>query len=439
MYLIAILVGKITILVGKLFKRGSSLPGKIALKIDKNLLAKLKYPQNRIVITGSSGKGTTSSLIAKSLTKNGYKVCHNSTGSNLSFGITTSLIKCSSLTGKIKTDYLVLEIDERYNKEVLTSINPTLLVITNLTKDQPPRQHTIDIVYKDIIKSIPEQTKILTTMDDPFLRYLNKDLPNEINYFSLKENKYSYHNQIFENLNTTTCPNCDSKLIYDYYNFENLGSYHCSNCDFSYYEPDTIGKNLDLEKETIEIDNEIINLGSDTLYQAYNVVSAFAALKLLGLSNKKISTTLNEINTYKDEYFDYQNKKFRYFNCKSENATTFNSAIFKIKDDKDLKDIIIGYSIISKRYPHTDASWLYDIEFELLNNKSLNNIYVCGLQKHELETRLILAGIPKAKIIIKEDLPSMKEDILKSKSLKVYCLSHYDYGDIFKNTFKEEN
>ena len=104
----------------------------------------------------------------------------------------------------------------------------------------------------------------------------------------------------------------------------------------------------------------------------------------------------------------------------------------------DLKDIIIGYSIISKRYPHIDASWLYDIEFELLNDSNLNLIYLCGIQKHELKKRLLLAGINEDKIIIKESISDMKEDIVKDNSKKVYCMSHYDYGDIFKNTFKEE-
>ena len=39
--------------------------------------------------------------------------------------------------------------------------------------------------------------------------------------------------------------------------------------------------------------------------------------------------------------------------------------------NKDLKDIVIGWKEISRRYKHFDVSWLYDVEFELLNNKTL--------------------------------------------------------------------
>ena len=62
MKFLAILTGKLIIIAGNIMKRGSSLPGKLALKIDKNLLSKLKYPDIRIAVTGSSGKGSTSSL-----------------------------------------------------------------------------------------------------------------------------------------------------------------------------------------------------------------------------------------------------------------------------------------------------------------------------------------------------------------------------------------
>ena len=113
MKIIAILVGKTILLFGKILNRGSSLPGKVALAIDKNILKKLKYPNVKIAVTGSSGKGSTSSLIANTLKDNGYTVTYNEAGSNLAWGITTSFIKNSNIFGKIKTDYLVIEIDER--------------------------------------------------------------------------------------------------------------------------------------------------------------------------------------------------------------------------------------------------------------------------------------------------------------------------------------
>ena len=56
MKLISIIIGKITLIAGKILHRGSSLPGKLALKVDKKILSKLKYPEIRLIVTGSSGE-----------------------------------------------------------------------------------------------------------------------------------------------------------------------------------------------------------------------------------------------------------------------------------------------------------------------------------------------------------------------------------------------
>lgn len=51
-----ILINKLVYALGKLMKRGSTLPGKIALRLDKNILKKVSLPDDIIVVTGSSRK-----------------------------------------------------------------------------------------------------------------------------------------------------------------------------------------------------------------------------------------------------------------------------------------------------------------------------------------------------------------------------------------------
>ena len=94
---ISIFIGKIFALFGKLMHRGSSLPGMMALKVDKKILSKLKYPQIKVIVTGSSGKGSTANLIADVLKDNGYTICFNNAGSNLKYGVTTTCIKNCNL------------------------------------------------------------------------------------------------------------------------------------------------------------------------------------------------------------------------------------------------------------------------------------------------------------------------------------------------------
>lgn len=438
MKFLAIITGKLIIFAGNILHRGSSLPGKIALKIDKNLLNELKYPNIRIAVTGSSGKGSTSSLIAKVLKDNGYKVSYNDKGSNLTWGCTTSFLRNISLRGKFKSDILVIEIDERDTKEMFPCLKPTHIVVTNLTKDQPPRQHHIDNVYKEILKGIPVNSKIVTNIDEPYLRNFERDTKNEMIYFSLDKNKYSYKNQIFENLNTYYCPYCKGKLEYEFYNFETLGKYHCSKCDFKNNNPKVLATNLDLEEETIEINNNKINIGGNFLYHAYNTIAAYTTLKDIGLEESNIIASINKFNKYATYSYELNDKVYVPMSCKAENATTFNGAIFKTIMNKEKKDIIIGWKEISRRYEHFDVSWLYDIEFELLNNSALNKIYAVGVDAENIKKRLLLAGIPEEKIKTGASIPEIKEMVKSDEVKYIYGILNFDYIEPFKETFKEE-
>ncbi len=440
MKILAILIGKITLLFGNILNRGSSLPGKLALTCDKNLLKKFKISGVKIAVTGSSGKGSTAALIANTLKNTKASVCYNKAGSNLAWGITSTLLEFSTISGKLKCDYLVLEVDERYTKTIFKYLKPDYIVITNLTKDQPPRNFHIDHVYNEIKEAIPSNSTILTCMDDPYLRNFEKDLPNEVIYCSLNKNKYSYHEQIFENLNTYYCPYCKHELEYSYYNFETMGKYNCPNCSFKHESSCVHATKLDLENKTITIDNYKIKLVGSMLYDAYNTLYAYNLLKELKIPKETIATNLSlSITDKTKENFTSYGKNYYLLNCKCENATTFNQALFKVRADESLKDVIIGWREITRRYPHHDISWIYDITFELLNDSNLNKVYVIGVSNKDLEKRLILANIPEDKIEVANNLEEIKKEIEKSKVQSVYGILNYDYDNPFPftNTFKE--
>ena len=62
-----IFVCKALSLVGRLVGKGSSLPGKICLKLDPNILKKIQLPSSIIAVTGSNGKTSTVEMIAQVL------------------------------------------------------------------------------------------------------------------------------------------------------------------------------------------------------------------------------------------------------------------------------------------------------------------------------------------------------------------------------------
>ena len=136
---LAIVACKVLRFVGKLVGKGSSLPGKYALKICPDVLRRVKLPEHIIAVTGSNGKTSTVEMIAAILRAGGKTVVYNEEGSNQVEGVTTLVLSHASLSGKVKADVLLIESDERYAAHSFKFFHPTEFVITNLYRDQLTR------------------------------------------------------------------------------------------------------------------------------------------------------------------------------------------------------------------------------------------------------------------------------------------------------------
>ena len=140
-------INKISKLLGH---EGSVIGGYYALKLDKNILKKIKLPKYVIGITGSSGKSSSTELMYNILTKNGFNCVYNKEGSNTINAITSLILNNSTLFGKLKKDALLMELDESFMKYIFKYITPTHLMITNITRDQPPRNSHPEKIFKAI-------------------------------------------------------------------------------------------------------------------------------------------------------------------------------------------------------------------------------------------------------------------------------------------------
>jgi len=437
MKIISIIIGKLIIIAGNILKRGSVLPGYISLKINKNLLNDFKLPKTIIAVTGSNGKGSTSSMITKIFREQGYKVTYNDKGSNLIEGITTALINDSTITGKIKSDVLIMEVDERYTKYVFKNIKPNILVITNICRDQPPRQGNYDLVSNEILKGITDDMTLVLNGDDPILRRFKS---KNIVYYGIDKNKYSYTKNKFMNLNVNYCPTCNSKLEYNYYHFENNGDYYCSKCDFKRPEIKYLITKINYEKNEIEINNEYkLKIPYNILFGIYNTLSAFTVSDICKLNVNKTIETINNIKKDKKIYntYNYNNRLVTVLNNKNENNTTFNQSLLYLEKYKDLKVVIIGWKEISRRYKYNDISWLYDIDFEILNKQNIEKIICVGDNCYDIASRIDLAGIEKSKIMTYNNLEEATKYIKNKTKGNIYGILNFDYVKPFNELMNE--
>ena len=436
---LVLIISKFANFLLKLVGRGSTFPGDIAYKLNKNITKYFKLPKLVVAVTGSAGKGSTSKVIADVLEHSGKKVVYNKSGSNMLQGILSLLIDNCDLKGNVKADALVVEVDERYTKKVFEMINPQYVIVTNICRDQPPRHGHVDLVLDKIKEAILPNTHLILNADDPILRKLDLDGNIETSYYGINENKLSYKENKFNSLNMYYCPKCNSKLEYDYYHIESLGSYHCTNCDFKRPKVNFLAKEIDLDKGYMIVNDKKIKIGFNILYYAYNLLAAYSVLSLIGLDEEKISNRISEIqnNTKLSNIYKYKENNVYVLSAKAEDNFTFNQSVLFVSNKKCDRTIIIGWKEISRRYQYNDMSWLYDIEFELLNDEYTKKVICVGRDKYDIATRMKYAGFNNDQIRVYDNLDEAQEEI-KSSNTDLFAVVNFDYVEPFNEIMKGE-
>ena len=375
--------------ISKLFgKQGTVIGGSIALKIDKNILKEIKYPKYVIGVSGSSGKGSATSMIAGLLDYSGLTYAYNSSGSNAINGITSLILANSDLKGNYKKDVLLMELDEKHSVAILKNFDLTHYVLTNITRDQPPRNAHPDYIFNEMKKNVRDNTTLIVNADDPIVYRLSLNHKNNL-YYGINKNDYSIDSP-YNYKDAAYCPICGKKLIYDYYHYGHLGKYRCENNDFACY---TLGKSINIDKEKI--------------------LEYFKTIK----------------NKQDNEVFIHDNRTWHILLSKSENNLSYKQSLDYIVRQKGIKTVVTGFNHCSRRYAENDISWLWDIDFEELKDDSIDSIVIVGKFRYNILNRLLYAGISKDKCILVEDYTEELIDVVnKNTNGTIYPVVCFDTG-----------
>ena len=76
------------------------------------------------------------------------------------------------------------------------------------------------------------------------------------------------------------------------------------------------------------------------------------------------------------------------------------------------KTIILGFDSSSRRYKENDISWIWDIDFEELNDSSIKNIILIGKFCYDMKLRMEYAGISKDKLLLVEDINNLFTELI---------------------------
>ena len=97
----------------------------------------------------------------------------------------------------------------------------------------------------------------------------------------------------------------------------------------------------------------------------------------------------------------------------------------------------MGFDNVSRRYKENDISWLYDINFEKLNNESINKIIIFGRFRYDFLLRLEYAGIDKNKIILLENRDDVLNTLKEKTTGDIYMIVYFDIIEYFTKILNE--
>ena len=434
--IVAILLCKFIRVIGNLVGRGSSLPGKYALKVCPDILSRIRLPEDIIAITGSNGKTSTTEMICSLIEKQGKRVAYNFEGSNQIEGITTLIIDNCDLKGNFLKDVLLMEVDERYAKYIFKYLSPKYYVINNLYRDQMTRNGHPEFVLNDIKKSINPDSTLILNSDDPIISSLAKEFSNNVVYFGINDsrNAKKENDAIYDDGHY--CPVCHQRMVYDYHIFAHVGSYRCTSCDFKREDPKYAITAIDLNKGEITINNKYdIKLALNTIFNAYNVLVSFAVGSLIGLDEEKCARSLDNylIKNGRVRTFKINDYEGTLLISKHENTISYNTNLEYVANYNGDITLLLIIDDISRKYFTSDTSWLWDISFDYLANDNVKQIVVAGKYTNDVAVRFTYADIDMNKVKLFRHTSEAVEYIGRNPKGKLFTLTCFsDEGKLWK-------
>ncbi|MEU3251135.1 MurT ligase domain-containing protein [Streptomyces sp. NPDC006997] len=173
---IAVTAGKAVAAASRAAGRGSGsvIGGRVALKLDPDLLARLAQNLDVVLVSATNGKTTTTRLIAEALRAAG-PVVSNALGANMPAGIT------SALAGSSDARYGVIEVDEKYLAGVARDTDPKCIALLNLSRDQLDRAAETRMLAENWREGLTgSKAVIVANCDDPLVVWAASSSPNVI-------------------------------------------------------------------------------------------------------------------------------------------------------------------------------------------------------------------------------------------------------------------
>ena len=236
--------------VGLARHQGTALPGFAAERVWPGAFGALAGQlRSTVLVIGTNGKTTTSGLIAEIVRSGHGRPIANRSGANMRQGIVSSLVEAADLHGRLRPGEAgprdaVFEVDEMALEQILPELGPSVIVATNLFRDQLDRYGEADSIvdrWAAALANAADDSILVYCADDPRLAMLASGTRLASVTFGLAgppADRDAASDAGGSVADPVACRTCGRQLAYTWRSVGHLGAFACPEGHIRRLDPD---------------------------------------------------------------------------------------------------------------------------------------------------------------------------------------------------------
>jgi UDP-N-acetylmuramyl tripeptide synthase len=411
---------------------GTTLPGRLLLRLDRRSIARLgsRLDGGVTLVSATNGKTTTAGMLAALLAADGRTPVHNRAGSNMTWGIATALLEQHGHEG-------LFEVDEAWLPRVASELDPSLVVLGNLFRDQLDRYGETEALadaWAETVGKRAGRTRFALNADDPLIADLGRDeggvRREGIVYFGIDDETQALP-ELQHAFDAKHCRRCGHPYAYERAFLAHLGHYSCPNCGARRPRSEVTATRIELHgmrgsSLTVQTpQGELaIELPLPGLYNVYNALAAIAAGLELGIAAERIAPALSETRGAfgRVETIAIGAKRVSILLVKNPAGT--NEVLRTLKLEAAGGQLDLWIALNDRIADGRDVSWIWDADFELLAGR-VRRVVCAGTRAPEMALRLKYAGWSGESIAVEPGIESSLDRALNDAPEQLFALPTY--------------
>ena len=405
---------------------GTSLPGKLLLRMDSTAIARLAatLPQGSVVVSATNGKTTTAALAASILDAAGIATVHNVAGANMAGGVASALLerRAGARMG-------LFEVDEFWLDSVCSALSPRAIVLGNLFRDQLDRYGELETIgerWAALIATRP--TTLVLNADDPLIADLGREHADTL-YFGVEDPAVASAAGLAHASDSKRCRRCGAAYAYAHVYIAHLGIYSCPGCGRRRPTPAVSAHHVALDglrgasfELRTPLGTAAARIALPGLYNVYNALTAAALASALEIEPATIVAGLAAAAPVfgRGERVTLDGHELAILLIK--NPAGANEVLRMLGAQPGTHDVlgVLNDKIADGR----DVSWIWDADFETLAPR-VRHATCAGTRAAELALRLKYAGVPEERITVTPELAAALAGALERAEGELYALPTY--------------